>query len=101
MPRPLPQETKQAVVEMYDAGVRVAEIAQRTGVERCFVYKIIKKAGRQTSKPRQHRTMTVSSVSCEDYEWLLREARRMRSTVADLARAMLTDAIDEARNGQG
>jgi IS30 family transposase len=97
MPKALSPETKETIVGLYDAGMRVAEIAQRTGVDRCFIYKLLKWNGRVT---RQYREMKISSVARDDYEWLRREATRMGSSVADLARAMLTDAIDEARNGR-
>lgn len=86
------------ILDLFDQGVAPPVIAQQVGVDRCYTYKVLRMHGRPT---RQYREMKISAVARDDYEWLRREAARIGSSVADLARAMLTDAIDEARNGQG
>jgi hypothetical protein len=85
------------ILDLFDQGVRPPVIALEVEVHRVHVYRVLRAHGRYT---RGLKTMRVSTVAQEDLAWLRREARRVGARWQDLARAMLTDAIQEARDGK-
>jgi hypothetical protein len=93
----LPGSKTPKILELHAQGANALEIATAVNVARTYVYKVLRHHGHRS---RVATTMTISIVGSEDLNWLRAEARRTRTRVPDLARAMLTDAIYEARNGK-
>ena len=78
------------------------QIATRVGCSIPNVYRTLVRYG-ITPRPVKFRVHTtrIAILSNEHRNWLMKEARRMRADWRDLARAMLIDAIKEARNVNG
>lgn len=95
--RILPGSKTPRILELYDQGMRPPDIARVVQADRAYVYRLLRAHGRQTCRKAIGR-MYVSPVEPGDFEWLRAEARKIGTSVADLARAMLTDAINEARH---
>lgn len=91
-----PNSRTPRILELRAQGKSAREIAEETGVDRTYVQRVVRK--HLNRAPRQYRNMTIASVATEDFRWLRNEAIRTGTTVRDLARAMLTDAIQEARD---
>lgn len=87
------------ILQLYAEGKKPKEIAAEVKCSRPNVHRVLKRAGK--GMPRVLRLTSVSRLSQEDERWLRAEARRLGVAMADLARAMLVDAIEEARDGRG
>jgi predicted transcriptional regulator len=84
-------------VELFLGGTKRADIARQLGITPTAVHKAL--AHHKVIPPARFERMTISAVTMDDYNWLKREAQRSGVKIADIARAMLTDAIAEARDG--
>ena len=73
-------------------------IAQELNCSRSNVYKALRRY--KVRMPKPCKEMKISALTPDEAYWLKCEARRIGVAWPDLARAMLTDAIAEARNGR-
>jgi hypothetical protein len=86
------------ILELHGQGLRQVEIAEVVGCSRANVSKAIEKhAGDAPVTTGFH----IAALTGEDHAWLAIEAGRLGCAVRDLARALLADAIEEARHGGG
>lgn len=93
--RVLPGSKTPRILELHAQGMHPPDIAGIVKVDRTYVYRVLRRYG---FRSRPIKRMTVACVAPEDFAWLRAEARKIGTSVADLARAMLTDAIEEARH---
>lgn len=98
----LPGSRSPQIIEMHKRGMRASEIARDVGCTRSNVTQVLKRCGLIDQRPKRPKlTMRIAHLADDDRKWLKREARRMRVRWQDLARAMLSDAISEVRDGKG
>ncbi len=89
------------IVKLAHQGIGRHEIARMVGCAPPNVYKTLLRHGIITPPPpRPALTTCISVLSDEDRTWLRQEAKRMKVHWRDLARAILTDAIYEAKHGK-
>lgn len=95
------------IVKLAHQGIGRREIARMVGCTPPNVYKTLLRHGIITppppppARPRAPALTTrISVLSDEDRTWLRQEAKRMKVHWRDLARAILTDAIYEAKHGK-
>lgn len=77
-----------AILKLWEDGKSTREIA---GAVQCSKANVV-----QTIRRHGTSNITVLDVHFSHRKWLEREARRTRTTVGIMARAMLADAINEA-----
>lgn len=95
----LPGSKSPEIVKLYHAGLHPADIARMLCCSRSNVHKSLRRHLGVKVEIRNAHTR-VSPLALKDMLWLQEEARRLKISTADLARAMLVDAIGEARDGQ-
>lgn len=93
----LPGSRAPQIIELHEAGMTPPSIAQQLECGYSNVYKTIRRY--KVRRPLPSKGMKISALTPDEGYWLKCEARRMGVSWQDLARAMLTDAIAEARNG--
>lgn len=97
----LPGSLTPQIIEMRrDQQMGAVEIARKLGCTRGNVYKALRRHGLKVEALRAAPMMRIAPISHEERLWLRREARRMNVSWRDLARALLTDAIAEARDAE-
>lgn len=85
-----------------EEGLDRRAIAQRVGCAVPNVYKTLLRYGVIAQAKPLPAVHTCISVLPDPHRiWLRQEAKRMRVSWRDLGRALLVDAIEEARNGRG
>lgn len=94
----LPGSRTVKIVDMAKGGWAVHAIAAELKCTKNTVYKAIRRYD-QREPPRPSKAMKISALTPDEAYWLKDEARRIGVPWPDLARAMLTDAINEARDG--
>lgn len=75
------------------------EIARRLGCTRQTVYLALKRHRGRVAPPAM--TMRIAAITRDEAQWLKGEAQKVGVSWRDLARAMLSDAIAEAKDGKG
>lgn len=96
----LPGSKSPQIVELYNSGLHPADIARVVECSRSNVHKSLRRHLDRKDEIRNAHTR-VSPLALKDMMWLQDEARRLNISSADLARAMLVDAINEARAALG
>lgn len=85
-----------------EEGLNVSAIARRVGCSAPNVSKTLNRHDVEAKSVRPNAVAThISVLSVEHRRWLMGEARKIKANWRDLARAMLIDAIEEARDGNG
>lgn len=85
------------ILELHDQGYRQCEIVRMVPCDSSQVYATLKRWGKTLPDVK---AMRIAPISREDMAWLRAEAQATKVRWQDLARAMLTDAIQEARDGR-
>lgn len=80
------------VLELWQSGVSMREIGRRMGCSGPNIYQIIRR--------RYGWTGRLEPLPAEHHQWLEAEARASNVPVNFLVRALLVDAIEEARDSQ-
>lgn len=88
------------IIDLYRDGLAVADIAALVGRSRSNVHKTLKRHEIEGYGERRAHTQ-ISPLPRDLLQWLREEAGRLNVSTRDLARALLVDAIYEARNGNG
>ena len=86
------------ILGLYEGGMAPSDIAGIVGCTRSNVHKSIQRHCGGAKSPRYGLTR-VSLLPPDDLEWLHAEAHRLGAPIGDIARALLIDAIEEARHG--
>lgn len=92
----LPGSKGPEIVRLFNEGLPPIEIGPRVGCSRSNAHKTLR---RHVASLKLCYTR-ISPLSSRDMDWLQAEAQRLKTTTPDLARAMLVDAIAEARDGE-
>jgi transposase len=93
----LPGSRSPKILELGANGMKPAYIAKELECSKSTVYKALRRY--KVRQPKPSKFMKISALTIEEGYWLKCEARRIGVPWMDLARAMLTDAINEAKNG--
>jgi hypothetical protein len=88
------------ILDLFEQGVRPPVIALEVEVDRCYVYRVLKAHGHRMRARPGSQTIRISTLAETDLDWLKEEARAVDVRWQDLARAMLIDAIQEARDDE-
>lgn len=81
------------IVRLYQEGVCRQEIARRLGMSYSGVTNVLQRWAAPD--------ITVGGLTRDEWAWLLEEARKTGTTIGTIAKALLVDAIAEARGGEG
>ena len=85
------------IIDLYRDGLAVADIAVLVGCSRSNVHKALKRHDIEGYGERRAHTQ-ISPLPRDLLRWLREEAARINVNTRDLARAILVDAIEEARD---
>lgn len=85
------------IIALFRSGMRQADIAREVSCTPANVYRALFNHG-EIDGPTI--SMRISPLTLEDRTWLRKQAAIAKVPLCDLARAMLVDAINEARDAK-
>lgn len=91
-------DVSRAVVMLARFGMSKPDIVRNLRCDPSLVHRALVRYGLHKASP--YGTLRISGLNAEDQRWLMEEARRTGVRWQDLARALLSDAIAEARDGR-
>lgn len=97
MIRFLPGSRAPHILQKHTEGMGAKAIACALDCTPSTVYKTIRRY--KVRQPAPAKEMKISALAPDEAYWLKCEARRLNVAWPDLARALLKDAIEEARRG--
>ncbi len=83
--------TPELIQKMAAVGMKNFEIARKLGCTASYVSVVLSES---TDKPR---SFLMPALSPDEWDWLRGEATRLQISVRDCAKALLVDAINDAR----